>query len=357
MSYCISQKHKQVQVKSALGSNFFCNSAETKPLNGMNWMEKRQRMRDLGARMLRGYGECALNVFNYLLDRANNNTGISFHSQERMADVLGFSKRSIVRAIKLLGQKGLIKIKRRGRKVTNEYKIHFALLKGSPIEPKKEKTPKSYPRKQDKTYSSFEVTSDVTLTTNTEDKEVTNSNTKVVSQNSFVSFVSFDKPPYKTKDPNEVIDPDEWYPAKRELEFVKGYVGSFLAADSYIDEYKQEMAFKHPNGIKRREMNYGFYIFVKTTYKLKQQYGSRYIPLHARRAYRERSYCKQEPLSAITVPKPEVIASNVDKYHIGIKEPLIADRYTGDDPELESRFEEMMKRMCGNDGGRNVRRL
>lgn len=170
-------KPHSAQVKSNVESHIFYKGDITLTLNDLNYFEKNQRIKSIAARKLKGKGQCVIQVFDYLLMRANNKTGVCYPAQETISEFTYFSNRQVIRAIQVLIEVGLIYKVRRGLNVSNAYMINFELI--NDLGAVREKPPsilKSYPRKPRKTCSLPEVTSNVTLTTNTEERVSINTN-------------------------------------------------------------------------------------------------------------------------------------------------------------------------------------
>jgi len=181
--YNIPQNTQAQNINAIAGFDYNQVEDGTKELN---YFEKNRLIKFSALRKFKGQGQCILAVFDYFLDHANNKTGISYHSQMRMEACLGFSKRQIIRAIKLLEEAGYIYKARRGRNITNAYMINFELINDPTA--MHGITPSiltSYPRNPRKTWSRPEVTSDVTLTTNTEES------LKEVSINTYIDNTNF----------------------------------------------------------------------------------------------------------------------------------------------------------------------
>ncbi len=276
--------HQKTQAQNNIEAHLFdSQSVEIAPKE-LNYFEKNKLIKFSVLRKFKGQGQCVLAVFDYLTSFANNNTGISYHSQARMEECLGFSKRQIIRALKLIEGAGYIYKCRRGRNVTNAYMINFELINNpNAMHGIKPSVLKSYPRKPRKTWPIPEVTSDVTLTTNTEVffKEVS-INTYEENNTNFCNFNS------KVEEEIPIKISEEWQPILQTNKNLKKCLG---VTDQFIrDELKgfTKSVMRSSNRFYNKELtpkdwNALFYVHCQQTLdKYNNIPPSRRIPLYRR---------------------------------------------------------------------------
>jgi hypothetical protein len=279
----------QTQAQHNVESHIFSDrDAEIAP-SALNYFEKVKQIKYLASRLLRGKSQCVVYTFDYLIGNANNATGICYHSQARMASLLGFSPRQITRCIQTLVSVGLIYKIRRGLRYTNVYMINYDLLKDPElmcdINPYLNK---SHPRKPRRTSPVPEVTSDVTLSTNTEEEVSINTNIKT----------NFSTEVLVPKAESEVVfETAEPIPLTEDLAFrswtladIGKKVGMYgVALDSFIERMERAYRYKYRDGTKRTldHWNADFNSYCQRQKRCEDAKGSRFIDPYKRLIYNE----------------------------------------------------------------------
>ena len=94
---------------------------------------------------------------------------------------------------------------------------------------------------------------------------------------------------FKPDKEDEIIDPNKWRPRGQAMKVLEENFGQgYLAQEPIIEEYQMVMSDKYPDGIKRKEMSYKFFPFIKMRRILKNQYGDKYLSWDIRSKFKQR---------------------------------------------------------------------
>lgn len=258
-------------------SQVFYDSGIKNTPNPLTYNDKRKLLDKRANLILRGKGDCVHAVLRFFNTHNNFETGISHYAIDTIAQWTYFCRRQVQRAIDILIVNNFIiktsRFQLRGHKynhqLSNLYQLNYALFDDVPI-PDTPLCVEPFSRGDMQ-----EVTLSITK------KELNNFNTKLLTKD-----VKKEKKAYN---PTEEIDSDTYFPSRKAYDFLEKEV-PMTGWDLFLPEVRTAIKNKEKEigrKLKRYEANYLLYPVVKSTKRLRELHGTRYIPLATRIKYND----------------------------------------------------------------------
>jgi hypothetical protein len=260
----ISNISQNIASRKIVNNQVFYNECNTNAPKSLNSFEKRDLMAEQACELLANKPASVYMVFDFFMRKSNSLRGISWYSVKTIAKYVRKSEATVKRATKILHRLDLIHKTQRGEMKSNLYKINYDLIK-PPCEPP----------------ITFEGSTCAPQSIRSFYNNSNCNNLEVKKMNDSIK---------KNETPNDIIDPDTFYPSGTALEFLNK-IADHMNTEFYVKELrarlKEEQRFE-AKPLQRFEANFKTFAILKKTKELWSKHKEGYIPAATRQSHNDK---------------------------------------------------------------------